>query len=141
MKLAPAESSTTTVMLSTRLTTQLGQPQSTLRAITQRNGSAVVIRAGGEIDASNEQNWRSLLAEAAAVAAAPGPLVVDLNGLDFMGCCAFAILADEADRCRHRGIELRLVSRDASMARIIAACGLTGVLPLHPTAESALSVA
>lgn len=141
MKLAPAESSTTTVMLSTRLTTQLGQPQSTLRAITQRNGSAVVIRAGGEIDASNEQNWRSLLAEAAAVAAAPGPLVVDLNGLDFMGCCAFAILADEADRCRHRGIELRLVSRDASMARIIAACGFTGVLPLHPTAESALSVA
>ena len=35
----------------------------------------------------------------------PGPFVVDVTGLDFMGCCAFAVLADEAQRCqraRHR---------------------------------------
>lgn len=141
MNLAPAESSTSRVILSMRLTAQLGQPQSTLRAVTQRNGSAVIIRAGGEIDASNEHTWRSLITEAAAVAAAPGPLVVDVNGLDFMGCCAFAVLADEADRCRRRGIQLLLVSRDPSLARIIAACGFSAVLPLHRTTESALSVA
>lgn len=124
-----------------RLTAQLGKPQSTLRAVTQRNGSAVIIRAGGEIDASNEDTWRNLISEAAAVAAAPGPLIIDVNGLDFMGCCAFAVLADEVDRCRHRGIQLLLVSRDPSLARIIAACGFSSVLPLHPTTESALSAA
>jgi anti-anti-sigma factor len=142
MNLAPADSFPTPVKLSTRLVAELGEPDSTLRATTQRCGSAVIIRAGGEIDASNEHTWQGLVTEAAAVATRPGPLVVDVGGLDFMGCCAFAVLAEEADRCRGRGIELRLVSRHYGVARIIQeACGFSGVLPVHPTTESALSAA
>jgi anti-anti-sigma factor len=126
-------------MLSTRLITELGDPQSTLRATTQRNGPVVIIRAGGEIDASNEDTWRRLVSEAAAVATPPGPFVVDVNGLGFMGCCAYSVLADEADRCRRRGVGLRLVSCDPSVARIIKACEFSVVLPVHPTTDSALS--
>jgi hypothetical protein len=48
----------------------------------------VIVRAGGEIDAANEHIWRRLLGEAAAVAFSPGAVVVDVSGLDFMGCCA-----------------------------------------------------
>ncbi len=133
--------STTHLMLSTKLVYELGDPNSTLRATADRSGSAVLIYAGGEIDACNEHTWRQLVSEAANVVSAPGPFVVDVTGLDFMGCCAFAVLADEAQGCRDRGIELRLVSREPIVARIVDACGLSRVLPIYPTADSALASA
>jgi anti-anti-sigma factor len=139
MNLAPAESFPTQVMLSPRLLSELGDPHSTLRATTQRNGPVVIVRAGGEIDASNEHIWQRLVGEAAAVAGKPGPFVVDVNGLVFMGCCAFAVLAAESERCRRRGVELRLVSSDPGVARVVEACNLRDVLSLHPTTDAALS--
>jgi anti-anti-sigma factor len=125
--------------LSTRLVYELGDPHSTLRATTDRRGPAVLIYAGGEIDACNEHTWRHLVSEAASIVTTPGPLVVDVTGLDFMGCCAFAALADEAERCHRRGVELRLVSSQPVVARTVDACGLGGVLPVYPTADSALA--
>lgn len=127
--------------LSTRLVYELGDPHSTLRATTDRNGAAVLINAGGEVDACNEHTWRRLVSEAASVVIPPGPFVVDVTGLDFMGCCAFAALADEAHRCRDRGIELRLVSHEPIVTRIVDACGLNAVLPIYPTADAALAAA
>ena len=73
------------LMLSSRLISELAQARSTLRATTERCDLAVIVSAGGELDASNDAAWRRLLSEAAAAAAPPGPLVVDISGLDFMG--------------------------------------------------------
>jgi len=129
------------LMLSTRLVYELGDPHSTLRATTDRLGAAVLINAGGEIDACNEHTWRHLVSEAASLVIPPGPLVVDVTGLDFMGACAFAVLAEEAQRCHSRDIELRLVSRQPVVARIVDACGLSAMLPIYPTADSALAIA
>ncbi len=125
--------------LSTRLVSELGDSHSTLRATTDRDGPAVLIHAGGEIDAHNEQTWRHLVSEAAAVATPPGPFIVDVTGVDFMACCAFAVLADEAEWCRRRGVELRLVSRQPIVARIVKACGLTELLPIYPNVQLALA--
>lgn len=127
------------LMLSTRLVYELGDPHSTLRATTDRRGTAVVIYAGGEVDACNETTWRHLVNEAAHAVDAPGPLVVDVTGLDFMACCAFAVLAEQADDCRVRGVELRLVSRQPVVARLVDACGLGAKLPIYPTVDSALA--
>lgn len=127
--------------LSAQLLAELSDPRSTLRATIQRNGAAVIVLAGGEVDASNENTWRQLIGEAATVANGPGPFIVDVTGLDFMGCCAFAVLAAEAERCRDRGVELRLVSCDSAVARLIRAGNLDGQLRLHPTTDSALSTA
>jgi anti-anti-sigma factor len=140
MNLAPAESFLTQVTLSPRLLSEMGDAHSTLRATTQRSGPVVLVRAGGEIDASNEHVWQQLVGEAAAVASRPGPFVVDVNGLSFMGCCAFAVLAAESERCRRRGVELCLVSCNPSVARIIKAGNLGGVLSLHPTTDAALAM-
>lgn len=139
MRLASAESLSTRLILSTRLVSELGDPHSTLRATTDRSAAAVLIYAGGEIDACNEDTWRQLLGEAAIGADAPGPFVVDVSGLDFMGCCAFAALAEEAERCRERGIELRLVSHQPFVARIVESCGLSRMLPVYPTVDAALA--
>ena len=139
MRLATTEPLSTHLMLSTRLVYELGDPHSTLRATTDHSGPAVVIYAGGEVDACNERTWRQLLDEAAAVVTAPGPFVVDVSGLDFMACCAFAALAEEAEGCRERGIELRLVSHQPMVARIVKSCGLTQMLPVYPTVDAALA--
>lgn len=141
MNLGTAQPFRSHVTLSAQLVAELGDPHNTLRATAQRSGPAVIIFAGGEVDASNEDTWRQLVGEAAAVATQPGPFVVDVNGLDFIGCCAFAVLAAEAERCRGRGIELRLVSCDSSIARVVQAGHLGDALPLHPTTDSALSTA
>ncbi len=144
MSLAPAERShpgPTQVMLSARLVSELGDPHSTLRATTQRDEPVVIVRAGGEIDASNEHVWRRLLREAAAVTSPPGPFIVDVSNVDFMGCCTFSALADEAERCRGRDVELLLVSCKPGVTRIIKACELGNVLRVHPTTDAALSSA
>lgn len=132
---------TTHLMLSTKLVYELGDPNSTLRATADRSGPAVLIYAGGEVDACNEHTWRQLVSEVAGVVTVPGPLVVDVTGLEFMGCCAFAVLVEEAQRCRDRGIELRLVSCEPVVARIVDVCGLSRLLPIYPTVDSALASA
>jgi anti-anti-sigma factor len=137
---AIAEPSFNHLTLSSRLISELAQASSTLRMTTERIDLAVIVSAGGELDASNEGTWRRLLSEAGAAADPSGPLVVDINGLDFMGCCAYAALAEEAEHCRQRGVELRLVSNQPVVSRVVAACGLTELLPVDESVDAALSV-
>lgn len=137
---AIAEPSFNHLTLSSRLISELAQAKSTLRMTTERIGNAVIVSAGGELDASNEATWRCLLTEAAAAAGPPGPLVVEVSGLDFMGCCAYAALAEEAEHCRERGVQLRLVSNQPVVARVVAACGLGELLPVDESVDAALSV-
>lgn len=134
-----AEPFATRLALSAHLVAELGDAQSRLRAAAQRSDSAVIVNAGGEVDACNEDSWRNLIRETASAAEPPGLFIVDVNDIAFMGCCALEVLADEAERCRNRGVTLRLVSRKPAIARFVAACGLEEVLPVHPTAVSALS--
>jgi anti-anti-sigma factor len=136
---AIAEPSSSHLMLSSRLISELAQARSTLRTTTERSDTAVIVHAGGELDASNEATWRHLLWEAVAAAHPPGPLVVDISGLDFMACCAYAALAETAERCRVRGIELRLVSGQPVVERILGACGLSELLPVDSTVDAALA--
>ena len=90
-------------LLSASLVAQMGGAGNTLHATIENSGSAVLLYAGGEVDAANESIWRRLLGEAATATAAPGPLLIDTNGLDFMAGCAYAALAEQADRCRIQG--------------------------------------
>lgn len=127
------------LMLSSRLISELAQARSTLRATTERSGLAVIVSAGGELDASNDVAWRHLLSEASAAAGPPGPLIIDTSGLDFMGCCAYAALAEAAELARQRGVELRLVSCQPVVARIVRACGLSELLPVDVSVDAALA--
>ena len=127
--------------LSANLVSALTNPRGVLRAVAHRDGSTVTVYAGGEVDAANEHSWQQLLREAAAATPPPGPLVIDTDGLDFMGCCAFTALAEEADRCRRRGIRMCLVSCKPIVGRIISAGALGSRLSVYPDADTALSVA
>ncbi|BBZ15003.1 anti-sigma factor antagonist [Mycobacterium branderi] len=110
-----------------------------LRATSERCGAAVIVRVGGEVDACNEDAWSNLLIKMAAAAVAPGPFVVDVGNVGFMGCAAFVVLAHEARRCRRRGVNMCLVTNQPIVARVVAAGGLRPLLSVHPTVEAALS--
>jgi len=129
------------LILSANLVSALSDPRRALRIVTRRDGTTVTIYAGGEVDAANEHIWQQLLREAAAATAPPGPLVIDTDGLDFMGGCAFTALAEEADRCRRRGIRMCVVSRKPMVGRIITVGGLGSRLPVYPTVGNALYAA
>src|ERR1700733_207138 len=133
--IAIADPSSHPLMLSSRLIADLPPARSPRRAPTERCDLAVIVSAGGELHASTGAVWRRLLSEAAAAAAPPGPLVVDISGLDFMGCCAYSALAEEAELCRDRGVEMRLVSNQPVVARIVAACGMSELLPVDATVD------
>ncbi|WP_055366670.1 anti-sigma factor antagonist [Mycobacterium tuberculosis] len=124
---------------STRPSSQPSDLHSGLRAVTECTGSAVVVHVGGDIDASNEVAWQRLVSKSAAIAIAPGPFVIDIRDLDFMGSCAYAVLAQESVRCRRRGVNMRLVSNQPIVARTIAACGLRRLIRLYATVETALA--
>ena len=137
---ALAEPSFNHLMLSGRLISELARSRSTLRATTERSGEVVIVSAGGELDASNEATWRRLLSEAAAAAGPSGLLVVDTSGVDFMACCAYAALGEQAEACASRGVEMRLVSNQRHVGRIVAACGLNKLLPVDESVDAALSM-
>lgn len=109
-----------------------------VRVVLERTGSALLVCAGGSVDASNVAVWRQLIGEAAAITAAPGPLVVDTSGLEFMAVCAFAALAEEATSCRRRGVRLCLVSSQPIVGRVIKAAGFDGELSFCATLDEAL---
>jgi anti-anti-sigma factor len=109
-----------------------------LRITTERSSRGVTAHVGGEVDAANETLWRRLLREVSRAATPPGLVLIDTDGLDFMGCCAVTALALEADRCRQRGVDLCIVSRKPIVRRVIAATGLSSRLPVYPDVDRAL---
>lgn len=124
---------------STGLDSQLNDSPSVLRAVTECTGSAVVVRVDGDIDASNEGVWQQLVSQSAAAAVAPGPLVIDVRHLEFMGSGGYAVLAQASVRCRRHRVNLRLVSNQPIVTRTIAACGLRRLLPTYTSVENALA--
>ncbi|OBJ53107.1 anti-sigma factor antagonist [Mycobacterium sp. 1423905.2] len=140
MSLAPTDLFPAYLRLSTRLVSELGAQNSTLRAAVQGTGSAVIVYAGGEVDACNEDTWRLLLREASAFVDPQHPFLVDINSVDFMSCSGWEALADQAHRCRERGIDLCLISLQPSVGRMVEACGLGDVLTVHPSAAQALDL-
>ncbi len=128
------------VRLSKCLADTLADTHSLLRVAVERVGSAVVMHAGGEVDASNCAAWTCVLDEVAAATAAPGPMVVDIEGLDFLSCSAYAALGEAAEQTRRHGITLRVVSTHPRTARILAATGWQRQLPLYEDLWAAVRI-
>ena len=130
-----------TLTFSANLVSALNNPHGVLRILAHRDATTVTVYVGGEVDAANEHSWQQLLCEAGAATPAPGRLVIDTDELDFMGCCAFTALGEQADRCHSRGIEMCLVSSKPIVSRIITAGALGSRLPVYPDADTARSAA
>lgn len=126
------------IQLSDGLASAIGLPGYGLRVVLERSGSAMVVHAGGSVDASNVEVWRRLVDEAARITSAPGSLIIDTSGLEFMAVCAFAVLVEQSARCRGRGIRLCLVSNQRVAGRVVKAAGLDTELSFSANIDDAV---
>jgi anti-anti-sigma factor len=104
-----------------------------------RRDRAVVVDVRGELDAYTMPAWWRITCEAAAHAAAPGTVVVDITGLDFIAGGPLGALADLTDACRKRGVALVVLSRAPVVQRIAAVTGLDKRLVVRATLRAALA--
>lgn len=104
-----------------------------------RRDRAVVVDVRGELDAYSMPMWWRITREAAAHAAAPGTVVVDITGLDFIAGGPLAALADLTDGCRNRGVNLVVLSRASVVQRMVAVTGLDKRLVVCATLGAALA--
>lgn len=89
-------------------------------------------------DTADMSAWRRLVRQTTMHASPPGPVVVDITGLDFISGTALEALADRADVCREQGIHLVVVSRASIVRRVAAATGLDEHLTIHSSVDGAL---
>lgn len=102
-------------------------------------GAAVVVRASGEVDISCVASWGRHLHRAGELATPPGPVVVDLDGLTFLGACGLRALEDAWQICWGRGIVLRLATSNPLYTRMLATVDALRVLETFPTVPAALA--
>jgi anti-sigma B factor antagonist len=103
---------------------------------TAREGEACVLTLTGEVDIYTSPVLKSALAAAAADGCTT--LVVDLNGVGFIDSSGLGVLVGALRRAREAGGDLRVVSVQDSIARILRITGLDHVFVLHATLDEAL---
>ncbi|BDT90913.1 MULTISPECIES: anti-sigma factor antagonist [Nocardia] len=110
-----------------------------LRATVERRGAAAIVHAHGEVDAYTLPTWRKVLRDAATATAAPGLVVIDTSGLDFMACRSILALAEESEACRRRGVRLCVVGRRSTVTRVVDLLNLDALLPIYSSVDDALA--
>jgi anti-sigma B factor antagonist len=101
-----------------------------------RDGSVCVLTIVGEVDIYTSPALKSALASAAADGCTT--VVVDLNGVGFIDSSGLGVLVGALRRAREAGGDLRVVSAQESVARILRITGLDRVFALHATLDEAL---
>jgi anti-anti-sigma factor len=109
-----------------------------LQIDVDHRGPAVIIHARGEVDAYTLPTWRRLIRGSAALATAPGPLIIDITRLDFIACSGLAALANQGDACREQGTNMIVVSCASIVHRVATATGLEEHLSICSSTEAAL---
>jgi anti-sigma B factor antagonist len=112
------------------------KPGTPLTVTVQTCGRARLITLSGEVDMQTEGQFRQ--AVAAAVDAAPPVLVVDMDGLEFVGSSGLAVLVEARGRL-HEHTELRVVASRRATRRPLQLTGLDRALALFDSREQALT--
>ena len=100
----------------------------------ERDGSAIVVRLGGELDLYNAPTLREALLDAAA--AAPGRLVVDLADVRFIDSTALGVLVEARSRA---GDAFALAAPALETRRALEISGLDRHFAVHRTVADALA--
>jgi anti-sigma B factor antagonist len=85
---------------------------------TEPAGSAMVVRAAGELDMDTADQLGRHLAETVAVRPA-GLVIIDLRELDFLGAAGVSALLACGDVVRRHGGRLRLRAPSAAVRRVL----------------------
>ncbi|SHL51217.1 anti-sigma B factor antagonist [Pseudonocardia thermophila] len=101
------------------------------------DGGLRIVTIGGEVDMLTSPQLRSaILAELSAASV----LVLDLEGITFLGTSGLAVLVEVRDAARAAGVPLRLVCRSRRVIRPLTIAGLVGLFDVHEDLESAITL-
>lgn len=109
-----------------------------LRVHRETNGSAVILRAAGEVDQATAGIFHRELLRALAAASPPSPVVVDLTGVEFFGSAGLNELVLAHVQAELLGAQLRVVAQHREVLRPLRITGLDEELHLSPTVHAAL---
>ena len=109
-----------------------------LRVEREDGGSLPVVTVHGELDLETAPELRRALIE--TIDERPGrPLVVDLEGVDFIDSAGLGVLVGGLKRARDRQGDVQLVATGQNVIRVLELTGLTRAFEIHPSRASALS--
>jgi anti-sigma B factor antagonist len=103
---------------------------------TARRGDACVVTIAGEVDIYTSPALKTALA--AATTDGCGMIIVDLDRVGFIDSSGLGVLVGALRRAREAGGDLRVVSGNDTVARILRITGLDRVFSLHATIDEAL---
>jgi anti-sigma B factor antagonist len=105
----------------------------------EKRPDAVVVRAGGELDAFTADQLAECLLEAEDAVTPPAPVLLDLTGITYLSSAGVATLVIHARRCAQLRSRLCVVAGHAAVLRPITLTGADDVLDIAPTLDTALS--
>lgn len=112
--------------------------QITLELRTAAPGQ-VVVDVGGEVDMLTSPQLRTAVLEQLEAAAGVELVVLDLDGVTFLGTSGLAVLIEVRDAAHAAGVELRLVCTARRVLRPLTIAGLVPLFDIHETPEQALA--
>ncbi|MGI5128515.1 STAS domain-containing protein [Pseudonocardia sp. CA-107938] len=95
-----------------------------------------IVSIGGEVDMLTSPQLRTLLLDELQSAAL---LVVDMEGITFLGTSGLAVLVELRDAARAADVPLRLVCTTRRVLRPLTIAGLVGLFDVRDSVESARS--
>lgn len=109
---------------------------SDMRIDAERRADGVVhARVVGEVDLLSAPNLRKWIHEELT---APARLVLDLDGVEFLGSAGLSVLAELAEEAAGSRLEWAIVASTRVVLRPLEATGLSEQVPVHPDVESAI---
>ncbi len=103
--------------------------------VREENGVKILVLRG-EVDLSNSERLKDALYD--CLEGAPGNLVVDLNGLDFMDTTGLGALVAGLKRARQGGGDLSLVCGRGHLRKIFSLTGLDNVFSIYDNLQRCL---
>lgn len=106
--------------------------------ISQRvEGSAVVVRAVGEVDVGSAPALSWHLSQVTAASTPPDSVILDLRQAELFGSSGLAVLVTAYGQCQRRGTSLRVVA-GPSVTRRLQMVGLQELLSVGAVLSEAL---
>jgi anti-sigma B factor antagonist len=110
-----------------------------LRLETSNRDGTTLLAAFGEIDVATAPQLRQRMVELASASSAP--LVIDLEGVDFLDSTGLGVLVSGLKRYRTLGSDVLLVATRPRILKVFEITGLTRVFSIHPSVDAAVSAA
>lgn len=102
---------------------------------------AVIVRAGGELDAFVTDELGERLQAAEDAVTPPAPVLLDLTAITYLSSAGIAALVIHAQRLLDKGSRLRVVADQPAVLRPITLTGADKVVDITPTLDDAANAA